>query len=62
MCSKRNKRHNIIANKNEAQAITNHISCNCKCKFNSRICNSNPNCNDKNVNMNVELSYVQKRL
>ena len=28
-------------NKNEAKAMTKHIPCNCKCKFNSTTCNSN---------------------
>ena len=32
---------NMITNKNEAKAMTEHISCDCKCKFNSTICNSN---------------------
>ena len=30
----------MITNKNEAKAMTEHISCNCKCKFNSTTCNS----------------------
>ena len=30
----------FIANENEAKAMTKHISCNCKCKFNSTTCNS----------------------
>ena len=33
------KAFNIITNKNEAKAIAKHISCSCKCKFNSTICN-----------------------
>ena len=37
----------MIANKNEAKAITEHISCDCKCKFNSIICNSNPKWNNE---------------
>ena len=33
---------NMITNKkNEAKAITKHISCNCKCKFNITTCNLN---------------------
>ena len=32
---------NMIANKNEANPMTKHISCDCKCKFNSTTCNSN---------------------
>ena len=30
----------MITNKNEAKAMTKHISCGCKCKFNSTTCNS----------------------
>ena len=37
----------MITNKNEAKAMTEHISCDCKCKFNSTICNSNQNLNNK---------------
>ena len=29
----------VITNGNEAKAMTEHISCDCKCKFNSTICN-----------------------
>ena len=29
----------MITNKNEAKAMTKHISCDYKCKFNSKICN-----------------------
>ena len=35
------KTFNMITNKNEAKAMTKHISCDCKCKFNSTTCNSN---------------------
>ena len=31
---------NITTNKDEPKAMTEHISCDCKCKFNSTICNS----------------------
>ena len=30
----------MITNKDGAKAMTEHISCNCKCKFNSTTCNS----------------------
>ena len=30
------KAFNMITNKNEAKAMTKHISCDCKCKFNSQ--------------------------
>ena len=33
------KAFHIIANKNEAKAMTEQISCDCKCKFYSTICN-----------------------
>ena len=36
------KAFNMITSKNEAKAMTEHISCDCKCQFNSTICNSNP--------------------
>ena len=32
---------NMITHINEAKAMTEHISCDCKFKFNSTICNSN---------------------
>ena len=38
---------NMIANKNKAKVMTEHISCDCKCKFNSTICNSNQKWNNK---------------
>ena len=37
----------MIANKDEAKAMTEHISCDCKCKFNSTTCNSNQKWNNK---------------
>ena len=36
-----------ITNKDEAIAMIEHISCDCKCKFNSRTCKSNPKWNNK---------------
>ena len=38
---------NMIKNKSEAKTLTKYISCDCKYKFNSTICNSNKNCNNK---------------
>ena len=32
---------NMITIKNEAKTIAEHISCDCKCKFNSITCNPN---------------------
>ena len=41
------KAFNMITNKNEAKAMTEHISCGCKCKFNSPKCNSKQKLNNK---------------
>ena len=41
------KAFNMITNKDEAKAMTEHISCDCKCKFNSATCNSNKKWNNK---------------
>ena len=38
---------NIITNKNEAKAITKHISFDCKCNFNGTTCSSNKKWNNK---------------
>ena len=38
---------NMITNKNEAKAMTKHISCDFKCKFNSTTCNSYQKWNKK---------------
>ena len=40
------KTFNMITNKNEAKAMTKHISFGCKCKFNRAICNSNQKWNN----------------
>ena len=37
----------MITNKNEVKTMTKHISCECKCKFNSTVCNSNQKWNNK---------------
>ena len=41
------KGFNMITNKNEAKVMTEHISFDCKCKFNSTVCNSNQKWNSK---------------
>ena len=38
---------NVITNKNEAKTMVNHVSCDCKCKFNSATLNSNQKLNNK---------------
>ena len=37
----------MITNKDEAKAMTQHISCDCNCKFNSTTYNSNQKWNNK---------------
>ena len=39
MCSKK-QAFNVITNKDEAKVMAEHISCDCKSKFNSATCNS----------------------
>ena len=41
------KSFNIITNKNETNAMTGHILCDCKCKFHSTTCNSDQEWNIK---------------
>ena len=41
------KAFNMIPIKDEAKAMTEHISCGCKCKLNSTTCNSNQKWNNK---------------
>ena len=41
------KAFNIMTIKNEAKSTTEHISCDCKCKFNGTTCNSNQKWNNK---------------
>ena len=55
---------NMIAGINESKTLTNHISCECKCKFNGRKCNSDQwwkndkcRCQCKNFHL-CEKSYV----
>ena len=41
------KAFNMITSKDEAKAMTEHISYDCKCKFNSTTCNSKQKWNNK---------------
>ena len=41
------KAFNMITNKNEAKAMTKHLSCDCKCIFSRTTCHSNQKWNDK---------------
>ena len=67
MCSKRNKNTNAkafikIKNKNEPRKMVKHISCDCKFKFNSAICNSNQKLNNKTQIVNVKIIVSAKKI
>ena len=48
------KAFNMITNKDETKAMTEHISCDCKCKFNSATCNSKQKWNNKTCHLGPE--------
>ena len=52
----------MITNKNEAKAMTKHISCDYKCKFNSEICNQVKKGTIKHVNVNVKMILRAKMI
>ena len=52
---------NMIKNKNEAKAMAEHISCDCKCKFNSAICNSNQKWNNKTCQYECKKYHTYKK-
>ena len=56
------KAFNMITNKDEAKAMTEHILCDCKWKFNSKACNSNQNGIIKHVNVNAKTIVSLKRI
>ena len=41
------KSFNMVTNRDEALAMTKHVSCDCKCKLNSTTCNSKQKWNNK---------------
>ena len=45
------KAFNMITNKDEAKAMAEQISCDCKCKFNRTTCNSKQKWNNKKLPM-----------
>ena len=53
---------NMITNKDEANAMTKHVSCDCKCKFNSITCNSKQKRNNTYVNVNVKIIIGVKKI
>ena len=56
------KAFNMIANKNEAKTMTEHISCDCKCKFNSTKCNSYQIKNNKTWQCECKIIVRAKRI
>ena len=53
---------NTITNKDGANAMTEHISHDCKCKFNSTTSNSKQKWNNKLVNVNVKIMISGKKI
>ena len=51
----------IITTKNEAKAMTEHISCDCKCSFNSTACNSKQKWNNTTCQCEYESDYECKK-
>ena len=49
------KAFNVITNKDEAKAMTEHISCDCKCKSNRTKCMKNGIIKYANVNVKVTI-------
>ena len=52
---------NMITNKNEAKSMTEHISYDCKCKFNSTVCNSNQKWNNKTCQCECKKFHMCKK-
>ena len=50
----------MITNKDEAKAMTEHISCDCKCKFNSPICSSIQKWNSKTCPCECKIYHKRK--
>ena len=51
----------MITNKNEAKAMVEHVSGDCKCKFNNATCNSKRNGIMKHVSGNVKIIISAKK-
>ena len=68
MCSKRKtkdinvKVFNIITSKNKVKTMVKHISCSCKCKFISAICNQIKDGIIKHANLNSKFIVSAKTL
>ena len=52
----------MISNKNEANAMKEHISCDCKCKFNTSMCNSNQKLNNETCQCEYENFRTCKKI
>ena len=55
------KAFNMITNKNEAETLVRHISCDYKCKFNSATCNTNQKRNNKTCQCEWKNYYMRKK-
>ena len=56
------KAFDLITNKYEARAMTEHVSCTCKCNFNITTCNSHKNRIIKYANVNVKIIVSVKKI
>ena len=56
------KAFNMITNKDEAKAMTEHISCDCKCKFNSTTFNSNQKWNNRTCQCECKITVSAKKI
>ena len=52
----------MITNKDEAKAMAELMSCDCKCKFNSTTCNSNQKWNNKPCQCECEIILNAKKI
>ena len=52
----------MITNKDEAKAMTKHISYDCKYRFKSTTCNSSQKPNNKTCNVNVKIIMNAKKI
>ena len=56
------KAFNMITNKDEDKAMTEHVPCDRKCKFNSTTCNSIQKWNDKTCQCKCKNYYMCEKI
>ena len=53
---------NMITAINESKTLTKHISCECKCRFDGRICNSNQWCNNDKCRCECKKRHICEKI